>query len=270
MSSENLGFFLIGVAAVVLGATIITMLVRSELAQASGVSATKGGGKLFLAAALGMGVVAFTVKLTTFTLMATMPKQMINPLMVDRHFEQIVPASWSQMPEIERKEMPYQWQALPLTAPAPADNPTTPEKIVLGKRLFFDPNLSSCGEVACATCHLPEMGFSDGKAVSTGCQGATGRRNSPTVYQTAYLSHFFWDGRVQSLEQQALNPVVDPVEMANTWDNVLAYLKTGVHPATGKSFPEAKQFYEPISARPSKGRSPPRRWRRPSAPTSAP
>ena len=128
--------------------------------------------------------------------------------------------------------------------PFPANNPQTKDKIKLGEGLFFDPNLSSCAEVACATCHLPEKGFSDGLAVSNGCQGTTGRRNSATVYQTAYLSHLFWDGRVQSLEQQALLPVVDPVEMANTWDNVLAYLQTGVHPATGRSFPEAKKFYE--------------------------
>jgi cytochrome c peroxidase len=128
--------------------------------------------------------------------------------------------------------------------PVPANNPQTKDKVKLGEALFFDPNLSSCAEVACATCHLPEKGFSDGKAVSPGCKGAEGRRNSQTVYQTAYLSHLFWDGRVQSLEQQALNPVVDPAEMANTWDNVLAYLQTGIHPATGKSFPEAKKFYE--------------------------
>jgi len=133
--------------------------------------------------------------------------------------------------------------------PVPANNPQTRDKIKLGEALFFDPNLSSCGTVACATCHLPEQGFSDGKAVSTGCQGATGRRNSATVYQTAYLSDQFWDGRVQSLEQQALNPIVDPVEMANTWDNVLAYLKTGVHPGTGKSFPEAQAFYEAAFAK---------------------
>jgi cytochrome c peroxidase len=128
--------------------------------------------------------------------------------------------------------------------PIPANNPQTRDKVKLGEALFFDPNLSSCAKVACATCHLPEQGFSDGKAVSPGCQGSEGRRNSSTVYQTAYLSHLFWDGRVQSLEQQALNPVVDPVEMANTWDNVLAYLQTGVHPATGQSFPPAKTFYE--------------------------
>ena len=128
--------------------------------------------------------------------------------------------------------------------PVPANNPQTKAKVRLGEALFFDPNLSGCGEVACATCHLPEKGFSDGQAVSTGCKGATGRRNSQTVYQTAYVSHLFWDGRVQSLEQQALNPVVDPAEMANTWDRVLAYLKTGTHPETGKKFPEAKAFYE--------------------------
>ena len=128
--------------------------------------------------------------------------------------------------------------------PVPANNPQTKDKVKLGEALFFDPNLSSCGTVACATCHLPEKGFSDGKAASPGCQGAEGRRNAATVYQTAYLSHLFWDGRVQSLEQQALNPVVDPVEMANTWDSLLAYLQTGVHAATGKDFPEARKFYE--------------------------
>jgi cytochrome c peroxidase len=128
--------------------------------------------------------------------------------------------------------------------PVPANNPQTRDKVKLGEALFFDPNLSSCGAVACATCHLPEKGFSDGKEVSPGCKGTEGRRNSSTVYQTAYLSHLFWDGRVQSLEQQALNPVVDPVEMANTWDNVISYLQTGVHPATGKGLPEAKKFYE--------------------------
>ena len=103
--------------------------------------------------------------------------------------------------------------------PIPANNPQTKDKVKLGEALFFDPNLSSCAEVACATCHLPEKGFSDGKEVSPGCKGTEGRRNSSTIYQTAYLSHLFWDGRVQSLEQQALSPVVDPVEMANTWDN---------------------------------------------------
>ena len=130
------------------------------------------------------------------------------------------------------------------SVPVPANNPQTKDKVKLGEALFFDPNLSSCAEVACATCHLPGKGFSDGNEVSHGCKGTEGRRNSPTIFQAAYLSHLFWDGRVQSLEQQALSPVVDPVEMANTWDNVISYLRTGVHPLTGKAFPDAKKFYE--------------------------
>jgi cytochrome c peroxidase len=127
--------------------------------------------------------------------------------------------------------------------PIPENNPQTPEKVRLGEALFFDPNLSSCGTVACATCHLPDEGFSDGRRISRGCAGATGRRNSNSISNTAYLSHLFWDGRVQSLEQQALGPVVDPVEMANTWDNVIHYLSTGEHPVTGESFPDSSRFY---------------------------
>jgi cytochrome c peroxidase len=128
--------------------------------------------------------------------------------------------------------------------PVPVDNPQTPDKVRLGEALFFDPNLSACGTIACASCHSPELGFSDGQEISDGCGGATGRRNSTTVYNTAYASHMFWDGRVQTLEEQVLGPVVDGAEMANTWDNVLSYLKTGVHPLTKKEFPEAGEFYK--------------------------
>jgi cytochrome c peroxidase len=128
--------------------------------------------------------------------------------------------------------------------PVPVNNRQSPEKTRLGEALFFDPNLSRCGTIACASCHDPERGFSDGEQISDGCGGATGRRNSNTVYNTAYASHLFWDGRVQSLEEQALGPVVDPAEMSNTWDNVVAYLRTGTHPETKKEFPEAKDFYQ--------------------------
>src|SRR5512135_1943756 len=83
--------------------------------------------------------------------------------------------------------------------PVPVDNPQTPDKIRLGEALYFDPNLSACGTIACASCHSPEMGFGDEQEISDGCAGATGRRNSNTVYNTAYSSHMFWDGRVQTL-----------------------------------------------------------------------
>ncbi|OGD18401.1 MAG: hypothetical protein A2W03_06740 [Candidatus Aminicenantes bacterium RBG_16_63_16] len=128
--------------------------------------------------------------------------------------------------------------------PVPVNNAQTPDKVRLGEALFFDPNLSACGTIACASCHIPEKGFSDEQQISDGCGGATGRRNSNTVYNTAYSSHMFWDGRVQTLEEQALGPVVDGAEMANTWDNVLSYLNTGIQPVSKKEFPEARKFYQ--------------------------
>ncbi len=127
--------------------------------------------------------------------------------------------------------------------PIPRDNPQSVQKVALGEALFFDPNLSSCGTIACATCHIPEQGFSDGLRISKGCGGAAGRRNSNTVYNTAYLTHLFWDGRARSLEEQAHGPIQDPAEMANTWDNVLKYLSTGEHPVTGQSFPDSARLY---------------------------
>ena len=128
--------------------------------------------------------------------------------------------------------------------PIPLNNPQSDKKVALGEALFFDPNLSACGKIACASCHLPEKGFSDGQQISDGCSGKTGRRNSNTVYGSGFLSQAFWDGRVQSLEQQALGPVVDGAEMANSWDNVLAYLRTGVHKGLGKQFPGAMAYYQ--------------------------
>jgi cytochrome c peroxidase len=145
----------------------------------------------------------------------------------------------SELREQIRKEFP---DIIPV--PIPENNPQTPEKVALGEALFFDPNLSSCGTVACASCHLPEKGFGDGERVSEGCAGATGRRNSNSLYGSGFLSHLFWDGRVQSLEEQALGPIVDPVEMANTWDNVIHYLETGEHLVTKEHFPASARFYK--------------------------
>jgi cytochrome c peroxidase len=211
MSAENLGFLLVGVFAVIAGAGIIVMLVRSELAAASGV---KSGGKLFLAAALGMGVIAFTVKLTTFTLMATLPQQVINPLMVERHITEIVPANWKRMEQLPQRDEPYRWQALPRAAPAPANNPTTVEKVELGRRLFFDVNLSLTRDVACASCHdVPDGTGVDGRRTSKGIRGQIGGRNAPTVWNAAFQAVLFWDGRAASLEDQAMGPPLNPIEM---------------------------------------------------------
>lgn len=128
-------------------------------------------------------------------------------------------------------------------SPATTASDSATPMVQLGESLFFDPNLSSCGTVACASCHQPDRGFSDGRRVSVGCGGIQGRRNSPALYGVAYLNRFFWDGRATSLERQALAPVSDPREMASNWEDVLHYLSTGEHRGTGVRYPEAVRYY---------------------------
>lgn len=99
-------------------------------------------------------------------------------------------------------------------APIPAENPMTPEKIALGEMLFMDARFSSTQQVSCSTCHLPEKAFTDSPLkVSEGIHQLTGTRNAPTVINSVYFETLFWDGRSPSLEDQALHPFVNPVEM---------------------------------------------------------
>jgi len=107
----------------------------------------------------------------------------------------------------------YQWQALPDVAPAPADNPTTAAKVTLGKMLYFDPRFSSTGTVSCFSCHNVMEGGDDHRPTSIGVHGQKGGRNAPTVWNAAFLSVQFWDGRAPTLEDQAKGPPVNPVEM---------------------------------------------------------
>jgi len=106
-----------------------------------------------------------------------------------------------------------QWQALPDKAPAPADNPTTPAKVELGKMLFFDPRFSSNGTVSCFTCHNVMEGGDDHRPTSIGVHGQAGGRNAPTVWNAAFHSSQFWDGRAATLEDQAKGPPANPIEM---------------------------------------------------------
>ncbi len=97
----------------------------------------------------------------------------------------------------------------------PADNPQTPEKISLGQKLFFDRRLSADGTVSCSTCHDPALAFTDRKPTSVGIQGRVGQRNSPTILNALYNKTQFWDGRVNTLEEQAALPIVNSVEMGH-------------------------------------------------------
>ena len=106
-----------------------------------------------------------------------------------------------------------QWEALPSVAPAPADNPTTAAKVELGKMLYFDPRLSSTGTVSCFSCHNVMEGGDDHMPTSAGVHAAKGGRNAPTVWNAAFHSVQFWDGRAPTLEEQAKGPPVNPIEM---------------------------------------------------------
>jgi cytochrome c peroxidase len=97
--------------------------------------------------------------------------------------------------------------------PIPKDNPSSAERIELGKQLYFDKRLSADDTVACVSCHDPKKGWSNGDKTAVGIGGLRGGRSSPTVLNTAYQAFQFWDGRAASLEQQAVGPIANPIEM---------------------------------------------------------
>ncbi|NKB66645.1 MAG: cytochrome-c peroxidase [Candidatus Latescibacteria bacterium] len=123
-----------------------------------------------------------------------------------------------------RLDVPAGFPALEI----PRANPLTVEGVELGRLLFFDPILSIDSTVACASCHGPENAFSDSETFSRGVAGVTGR-NSMSLLNVAWGPSFFWDGRAASLEEQALIPVEDPVEMGESWPHVVE--KLARHPS---------------------------------------
>lgn len=120
----------------------------------------------------------------------------------------------------------------------PADNPMTKQGIELGRHLFYDPILSGDSTMSCATCHMPELSFTDGKAFSFGIEGKPSLRSSMSLINVGFTqAGMFWDGRVKTLEEQALLPIEDPLELNTTWEEVTQKLKA--HPKYPKMFREA-------------------------------
>ena len=118
------------------------------------------------------------------------------------------------------------FKPLPSTIPSVKDNPITPEKISLGKALFFDPRMSASGVFSCNSCHNLATGGDDNLETSIGHGWQKGPRNSPTVLNAVFNIAQFWDGRADDLKAQAKGPVQAGVEMANTPVNVIATLKS--------------------------------------------
>lgn len=108
--------------------------------------------------------------------------------------------------------------------PIPSDNAMTAAKVELGKMLYFDKRLSKDGTISCATCHDPNEAWAEHEPTSTGIANQVGGRNSPTVINAAYLTTQFWDGRMATLEEQALGPIEDPIEMGHKLDDLVKEL----------------------------------------------
>ena len=131
---------------------------------------------------------------------------------------------WAAQPSPDPGELPPPPPLGLDDLPVPPDNPMTREKVELGRLLFFEKRISSDGTVACATCHMPTRGFSNARQYGVGVEGKLGVRNVPTVLNAAYYTRQFWDGRAQSLEEQAKGPIQNPAEMNSSEERVVKVL----------------------------------------------
>ena len=123
------------------------------------------------------------------------------------NYEVLVPEHFPPIPDIE-------------------DNPMTVDGVNLGKHLFYDPILSKDSTMSCATCHLQVGSFTDNVPTSPGVEGMNGKRSSMSIINVAYMNRgLFWDGRAETLEDQALLPVEDPLELNAVWEDIEADLR---------------------------------------------
>jgi cytochrome c peroxidase len=133
--------------------------------------------------------------------------------------------------------VPPLFEPLPDSAPEPADNRATPARLALGHKLFFEPKLSRSGTISCNTCHVVGAGGVDAREVAMGEGARTGARNSPTVFNAAFLKAQFWDGRAPTLEEQAKGPIQAHVEMDLSPDEAVSRLRnTGYEPLFAEAF----------------------------------
>jgi cytochrome c peroxidase len=224
----------VALMALAVGVGFLVFMVRYDLAPSGRLAA---GGQWLLGTALGTGILAFVIKLMIIATISSLPELAIDPLLkrpapvfdkgpgdpllgflASRRLRWQALAEGARLTEAQAWQAPGGpvtiWRALPEQAPTPPGNPTTPAKVALGERLFFERNLSRDGTLSCASCHDIEGGSgADGQATSLGIDNQRGGRNAPTVWNAAFQSVLFWDGRADSLEAQAKGPLVNPIEM---------------------------------------------------------
>lgn len=127
--------------------------------------------------------------------------------------------------EVLKIELPLGLRAGVIPEEPLQKNPLTRAKIELGRQLYFDPRLSSDQTVSCASCHDPAEGYGRQTQFGVGIESKTGNRNSPVSYNRIFSHEQFWDGRAKSLEEQAVGPIANPIEMGNTHEGCVACLK---------------------------------------------
>ena len=130
----------------------------------------------------------------------------------------------SQWPKAQTLAQAGQVPELAPLPELPAVDWHTPATEALGQQLFFDPRLSGSGQIACASCHDPDLGWADGRRVAFGHNRQPGSRNSMSILNAAWFEHLFWDGRARGLLEQALLPITNPIEMNADLEQVLARL----------------------------------------------
>jgi cytochrome c peroxidase len=141
-----------------------------------------------------------------------------------------------------------EWQPLPDRPPIPADNVQSDAKVLLGKTLYFDPRFSEHGTLSCNSCHNVMAAGDDNRPNSIGMHDARGDRSAPTVWNAAFYSAQFWDGRAATLEDQAKGPIQNPIEMGMaSLDEAMSRLIKipGYKPMFEAAFPDENN---PISA----------------------
>lgn len=125
----------------------------------------------------------------------------------------VLPLSLGLQAHAEDRSWTAAFAPLPVNADSAA-NRITPQKVALGKKLFLDKRLSKANDISCNSCHSLDTFGVDNKPTSDGHKGQKGNRNSPTVYNAALHASQFWDGRAATVEDQALGPILNPLEMA--------------------------------------------------------
>lgn len=235
----------IGVGAVAVGLIAAILIVWRDLGPTARLSAPQ---RVALVVALAGGVLAFGLKLTVIETLTHASRGHLAPTLTA-----IEPATEADGGTETGRPV---WEALPSEAPAPASNPTTPAKVALGRALFFDPALSRDETLTCASCHdLERAAGADGRPTARGIDGRIGPRNTPTVYDAAFQARLFWDGRARSLEEQALGPIANPIEMGADLAVVVERLKArpdrvaGFAAAFGPEAPiDARRIAEALAA----------------------